>query len=71
MDLAVRIPPIDGVKRLLENEATNKVERYRDGYANRDGTSYTFLLCAITTSGKFHWEFQHLLCILAHCRTTR
>ena len=27
---------------LLENEARKKVDRYRDGYANRNGTTYTF-----------------------------
>ena len=27
---------------LLEIEARKKVDRYRDGYANRNGTTYTF-----------------------------
>ena len=57
--------------RLLENEARKKVERYRDGYANRNGTTYAFLPCAMTSSGRIHGEFLRLLYILAHRRTTK
>jgi hypothetical protein len=57
--------------RLLENEARKKVERFRDGYANRYGTTFAFLPCAMTSSGRIHGEFQSLLYILAHRRTTK
>jgi hypothetical protein len=57
--------------RLLENEARKKVERYRDGYANRNGTTYAFLPCAMTSSGRIHGEFLRLLYILAHRRTKK
>ena len=56
---------------LLENEARKKVERYRDGYANRHGTTFAFLPCAMNSSGRIHGEFLRLLYILAHRRTTR
>ena len=55
--------------RLLENEASKKVERYRDGYVNRNGATYAFLPCAMTSSGRIHGEFLRLLYILAHRRT--
>ena len=57
--------------RLLENEARKKAERYRDGYANGNGTTYTFLLCVMTSSGRIHGEFLRLLYILVHSRTTQ
>ena len=47
------------------------MERYRDGYANRNGTTYAFLPCAMTSSGRIHGEFLRLLYILAHRRTTQ
>ena len=56
---------------LLENEARKKVEIYRDWYANRNGTTYAFLPCAMTSSGRIHGEFLRLLYILAHRRTTK
>jgi hypothetical protein len=45
---------------LLENEARKKVEHYRDGYANRHGTTFAFLPCAMTTSGRIDGEFLRL-----------
>ena len=59
--------------RLLENEARKKVERYLDGYryANRHGTTYAFLPCAMTTSGRNHVEFLLLFYILSHRLTQR
>ena len=56
---------------LLENEASKKVERYRDWYVNRNGTTYDFLPCAMTSSGRIHGEFLRLLYILAHRRTKK
>ena len=57
--------------RLLENEAHKKLERYRDGYDSRHGTTFDFLPCAKTTSGRINGEFLRLLYILAHRRTQR
>jgi hypothetical protein len=60
-----------GPNWLLEDEARKKVEHYRDWYANRHDTTYVFLPCAMTTSGRIHGEFLRLLYILDHHRTQR
>ena len=54
---------------LLEIEARKKKERYRDGYTSRHCTTYAFLPCAMSTSGRIGGEFLRLLYILAHRRT--
>ena len=59
------------VNKLLETAARTKVARYRDGYAHRPGTTYAFLPCVMSTSGRIHGEFLRLLYILAHRRTLR
>jgi len=41
------------------------------GYANRQGTTYAFLPCVTSTSGRIHGEFLCLLYILAHRRSLR
>ena len=46
--------------RLLENE----VDRYKDGYSNRNGITDAFLPCAMTSSSRIHGEFLRLLYIL-------
>ena len=55
----------------MENEARKKMERYLDAYSGRHGTIYAFLPCAMTTSGRVHGEFLHLLYILARRRIQR
>ena len=47
------------------------MDHYRDWYAKRKGTTYDFLPCDMTSSGRIHGEFLSLLYILAHCRTTK
>ena len=59
------------VNKILETTARTKVERYRDAYANRSGTTYAFLPCVMSTSGRIHGEFLRLLYILAHRRTNK
>jgi hypothetical protein len=56
------------VNKLFENVARTKVARYRNAYANRSGTSYAFLPCVMSTSGRFRGEFLRLLYIRAHWR---
>jgi hypothetical protein len=34
--------------------ASTKVARYREAYANRQGTTYAFLPCVVSTSGRIH-----------------
>ena len=53
------------VNKLLETTARTKVARYREAYAHRQGTTYAFLPCVMSTSGRIHWEFLLLLYILA------
>ena len=57
------------VNKLLETTARTKVERYREAYANLPGTTYAFLPCVMSTSGRIHGEFLRLLYILPHRRT--
>ena len=57
--------------RLLNKEARKQVEWYLNGYANRHGTTFNFLPCAMTALGRIHGEFLRLLYILEHCRTQR
>ena len=57
--------------RLLEATARTKIARYREGYANRNGVTYAFLPCVMSTSGRMHGEFLRLLFIIAHRRTVR
>ena len=59
------------VNKLLETTARTKVARYREAYANRPGTTYAFLPCVMSTSGRIHGEFLRLLYILAHRRTEK
>ena len=59
------------VNKLLETTARTKVARYREAYANRQGTTYAFLPCVMSTSGRIHGEFLRLLYILAHRRTLK
>ena len=51
--------------------ARTKVARYREAYATRPGTTYAFLPCVMSTSGRIHREFLRLLYILAHRRTLK
>jgi hypothetical protein len=57
------------VNKLLETAARTEVARYREAYNNRQGTTYAFLPCVMSTSGLIHGEFLRLLYILAHRRT--
>ena len=50
---------------LMENAARTWVARYYDAYANRPVTTYAFLPCAMSTSGRIHREILRLLYILA------
>jgi hypothetical protein len=47
------------VNKLLETAARTKVARYREAYANRPGTTYAFLPCVMSTSGRIHGVFAH------------
>ena len=38
-----------------------KVAQYRDAYANRPGTTFTFLPCAMSASGRIHGELLRRL----------
>ena len=49
--------------KLLEATARTKIDRYREGYANRNGVTYAFLPCVMSTSGRMHGEFLRLLFI--------
>lgn len=44
---------------------------HRGGRANRTGTAYVFLPCALSTSGRIQGELLRLRYILAHRRTFR
>ena len=57
--------------KILEATARTKINRYRDAYATTPGTTYAFLPCVISTSGRIHGEFLRLLYILAHRQTER
>jgi len=52
--------------KLLEATARTKIARYREGYANRNGVTYAFLPCVMSTSRRMHGEFLRLLFIIAH-----
>ena len=54
----LRDPDVD---RLLEKAARTKVARYRDAYANRPGTTFAFLPCAMSASGRIHGELLRRL----------
>ena len=56
---------------LFDGTARTKVERYQDGHANRNGTTYTFLPCAMSTLGRIHGGFLRLLCLPTHLHTRR
>ena len=56
------------VKSSSRTRARTKVARYRNAYANRSGTTYAFLPCVMSTSGRIHGEFLRLLYIFAHWR---
>ena len=43
----------------------------REAYANLQGTTYAFLPCVMSTSGRIHGEFLRLLYILAHRRSLK
>ena len=55
----------------LRLSARTKVCRYRETYATRQGVTYAFLSCVMSTSCRIHGEFLRFLYILAHCRTKR
>ena len=59
------------VNKLLETTARAKVAQYREAYANRPGTTYVFLPCVMSTTGRIHGEFLRFLYILAHRRPQR
>jgi len=59
------------VNKLLETTARTKVTRYCEAYATRSGTTYAFLPCVMSTSGRIDGEFLRLLYILAHRRTLK
>ena len=58
------------VNKLLGATARAKVTRYREAYAKRSGTTYAFLPCVMSTSGRIHGEFLRLLYIPATIRRT-
>ena len=49
-----------GVNKLLETTACTKVALYREAYASQQGTTYAFLPCVMSTSGRIHGEFLRL-----------
>ena len=57
--------------RSLNEEASNKIRKYRADYNNRPPNAISFMPSIASTSGKLHSKFVRLLFLQAHRETDR
>ena len=57
------------IDRSLNEDATDKIRKYRTDYNNNPPTSVSFMTVITSTSGRLHSEFIRLLFLQAHRET--
>jgi hypothetical protein len=61
----------NNLDQLLNDEATDKIRKYRTDYNNRPPSKVSFMSTIASTSGRLHSEFVRILFLQTHRETDR